>query len=515
MKKRMNLLVVSFLLAGSFFSHPAFIHAGEQFSDVSQEHRFYSYIDELVHKEIISGFKDQTFKPETGVRRNEAAIMIGRHLDLNGNPSETSFSDVPKGVTGSGFIEAAVLAGVVSGYPDGTFRPQQHVTRGEMAIFLDRTFSLNQTAISFSDVDVEMRSYEAIRGLYGSGITEGFPDQTFRPDQPVTRGEFAAMMSRAMKWEATADQRELQDLTDDVTESILSLPDSPGMASFQKVAEIRRKLNHLALSGHPYEGDLRKFEEAEEKVKEERNVMLQPFIEDLETDFNSGQFRERTREFHRLFSMNQNQGDLERENETVFQKGREGHPVLITVPHGVEHIRNGQPKSAEVYTGPMGLLLHEYTDAHILYTAKTGRDANFYHDVEFKDQMRKIIDEHDISLVLDIHGMRNRDDVDISLDIGTNRGRIVPEELVHSLMFSYANMGFHNVWEDRLFTASNAANIAYYSYHELGVPAMQLEYVRSLRDPLFNGNEGFERFYLSVRSLGEFIIQYDLESRRD
>ena len=97
----------------------------------------------LSSQEIIYGFSDGTFKPNDTVTRAQAAIMIGRALDLNGNQRDTTFRDVTSNVTGSGYIAAAVEKGIISGFSDGTYRPYQPVSRGQMAIFLNRAFTLS------------------------------------------------------------------------------------------------------------------------------------------------------------------------------------------------------------------------------------------------------------------------------------------------------------------------------------------------------------------------------------
>ena len=93
-------------------------------------------------KKVISGFKDGSFKPNDVVTRAQAAIMIGRALDLDGTQRSTKFKDVPSSSVASGYIASAVEKGIISGFKDGSYKPGQPVTRGQMAIFLNRAFHL-------------------------------------------------------------------------------------------------------------------------------------------------------------------------------------------------------------------------------------------------------------------------------------------------------------------------------------------------------------------------------------
>lgn len=170
------------------------------FKDVSSNYRFYDEILYLSEEGVISGFKDGSFNPDSVVTRAQAAIMIGRALDLNGDPKNTRFKDVPSTVTGSGYIASAVEKGIITGFSDDTYRPSDPVTRGQMAIFLNRAFILTHSLTNtYKDVSPNMKAYQSILNVYASGITNGYTDDTYRPDLAVTRGQFSAFMARALE----------------------------------------------------------------------------------------------------------------------------------------------------------------------------------------------------------------------------------------------------------------------------------------------------------------------------
>ncbi|MCL1801653.1 MAG: S-layer homology domain-containing protein, partial [Promicromonosporaceae bacterium] len=116
-------------------------------------------------------------------------------------PAHPSFSDVPK--TSAFYLEIEWLAstGITTGWPDGTFRPGNNVTREAMAAFLYRAvgvtdFTAPETS-PFSDVAAESNFYQQIAWLANSGVTTGWADGTFRPGNNVTREAMAAFLFRA------------------------------------------------------------------------------------------------------------------------------------------------------------------------------------------------------------------------------------------------------------------------------------------------------------------------------
>lgn len=196
MKKYMMAVAI---IVGSFVLsiQPAAAAAG--FSDVPTSNRFHDEIHYLVEQEIITGYEDGSFQPKRNVTRGEAAIMIGRALKLDGTKRTTKFKDVSKNYGASGYIASATAAGIIGGYPDGTFRPDQQIIRGDMAIILDRVFGLEFGSIrTFSDVGENMKAAGAIYNIAGEYITTGYNDNTFRPNGKVTREQFSAFLSRGM-----------------------------------------------------------------------------------------------------------------------------------------------------------------------------------------------------------------------------------------------------------------------------------------------------------------------------
>lgn len=194
--KKVWISVCAFVLGFSLFIPFA---KAAQFTDVTANNRFYDEILFLADEGIISGFPDGKFKPGQEVTRGAAAIIIGKALDLDGTKRKTKFKDVSSTNTASGYIASAVDRGIISGFPDGTFRPSQFVTRGEMAILLSRAFELkDEETINFSDVHSKMAAYPYIKKMVAAGIAAGYEDNTYKPGLVLKREQFAAFMARAV-----------------------------------------------------------------------------------------------------------------------------------------------------------------------------------------------------------------------------------------------------------------------------------------------------------------------------
>ena len=196
MLKKFILFIVLFVFFLSGFSVNA---TPDSFSDLQPTHRFYEEMVFLEAEGIITGYPDGTYRPNEEVTRAAAAIMIGRALGLNGEQRETKFSDVGTSQKASGYIASAVAEGIIQGYPDGTYRPNETVTRAQMAIFLSRAFKLTvEDNAPFTDISPSMASYTHIKKIIAENLTAGYPDNTFRPNIKVTRAQFSAFLARAL-----------------------------------------------------------------------------------------------------------------------------------------------------------------------------------------------------------------------------------------------------------------------------------------------------------------------------
>ncbi len=170
------------------------------FDDVPATHWAYDSIMFMVDKGILKGTGPGYFSPDRPARRSEFAVIMVKALNLPVENTELNFKDVQTKHWAYSFIAAAQKAGLMSGYPDGTFKPDKEVTRGEMAVILVRAFGLEKTgtATEFSDVPSDYWAAEAILTLADNKITKGYEDRTFRPSLPVRRSEAAIFLAKSI-----------------------------------------------------------------------------------------------------------------------------------------------------------------------------------------------------------------------------------------------------------------------------------------------------------------------------
>lgn len=194
LKKWISSLTLVFLLMLSTTAGAA----PHTFSDVPASHPAYNDIMLLVEKEVVP--KSPTYNLNKTVTREDVAVMVAKALKLSGTQSATKFKDIPASHRASGYINSAVKAGVISGYSDGTFRPNEPVTRGQMAAFLVRGFELNKTAtVKFKDVTPSMASYPYVGKLVADKITLGYSDGTFRPNATLKKDQVSMFLARSIR----------------------------------------------------------------------------------------------------------------------------------------------------------------------------------------------------------------------------------------------------------------------------------------------------------------------------
>ena len=169
--KKLTIFAVLVVLMLVGFAGPA---SAAGFTDVNPNHQFKEEIDFLVERKIITGYEGNLFKPQNSVTRGDAALMIARATGLDLTKRKTEFKDVHSSMTASGAIQSAYEKGIITGYSDGKFRPEQTVTRGQMAMFLARAFKLtNEHYDEFTDVPISSSAYSSIRRILAEGITRG------------------------------------------------------------------------------------------------------------------------------------------------------------------------------------------------------------------------------------------------------------------------------------------------------------------------------------------------------
>lgn len=212
-------IAAAIVLAFSIFSVPA--KAVVTFDDFFATDPYAFEVIYLYELGIVTGYPDGTFRPNNPITRAEAIAMIGRALKLDGTQRATPFKDVSASHWASGFIASGVEEGIVKGFRDQTFRPEASVTRGQAAVMLDRAFEFSDAPdTTFKDVKPSKNYFDAISRLEYAGVVEGYPNNTFKPAKKISRVHFAAFLARAVEPSFIPEKRELLNTANDILEDL-------------------------------------------------------------------------------------------------------------------------------------------------------------------------------------------------------------------------------------------------------------------------------------------------------
>lgn len=188
------------------------------FSDLNPSADYYQPIVDLFNRGVVSGYSDGTFKPNNAITRGDAAKMLALALKLNiKNPTNPLFTDVPRSNEYYPYIAALSEADIINGYSDKTFRPQEPITRGQMAkiITLGYKFGVSSKLNhNFKDVSSKNANSNYIQTLVDLGITKGRTPITFEPFSSVTRAQLATFIWRAGDADAGDPLYEVGNITD-------------------------------------------------------------------------------------------------------------------------------------------------------------------------------------------------------------------------------------------------------------------------------------------------------------
>ena len=155
------------------------------------------------HYAYIVGYPDKTVRPQNGITRAEVATIFFRLLtdetrDANSTKSN-SYSDVAAGAWYNHAVSTLSAMGIVKGDNDGKFNPNAPITRAEFAAIAARfDDKANTTTADFSDIASHWAKNE-ISAASNNGWINGYPDGTFRPDNKITRAEAMTLVNRVLK----------------------------------------------------------------------------------------------------------------------------------------------------------------------------------------------------------------------------------------------------------------------------------------------------------------------------
>lgn len=159
-------------------------------------------LDMTSHKAYVSGCTATTFAPTGTLTRAEAAQMLYELMTEQAHKqydcSSNGFRDVPAGQWYTAAVSTLANAGAINGCGDGTFHPNQAISRAQFVTILAGIYGVNASGgMPFSDVGRSWY-YDAVATAYANGWVSGFTDGTFHPNQTITRAEAVSILNRVL-----------------------------------------------------------------------------------------------------------------------------------------------------------------------------------------------------------------------------------------------------------------------------------------------------------------------------
>ncbi|HVB08917.1 MAG TPA: S-layer homology domain-containing protein [Bacillota bacterium] len=173
------------------------LYSTTQFSDESAGFWAMPAVDTLLGAQVVSGYPDGTFRPAASVTRAEFVKMLVLSMGLTPGGTASNFDDVAAGDWFAPYIAAAVQAGLVQGVGPAAFAPDATLTRDQMAVLLARALKLQGTAtLTFSDAtQVDLWAQSALAADVAAGLLSGYPNGTFQPQASSSRAESAQVLA--------------------------------------------------------------------------------------------------------------------------------------------------------------------------------------------------------------------------------------------------------------------------------------------------------------------------------
>lgn len=194
------------------------------------------------HYQYMVGYKDGTFRPNNNMTREEAAVMFSRLMvrrPIKGHIYNHNFKDIANTRWSATAISYMNELGLIKGYPDGTFKPEKSITRAEFAAMATRFANLFGGGLQgFVDVPYTHWANDVIAKAASAGWVSGYPDGTFKPENKITRAEVVSITNRMLT------RRADKDFITKHRSAILRFTDTPTHWAFYDIAE--------ACNGHDY-----------------------------------------------------------------------------------------------------------------------------------------------------------------------------------------------------------------------------------------------------------------------
>lgn len=206
MRKKLSVILIAVMLFGMMpgFANGASADSGNALTGGEEDsHWGIGAMRDWVDRGLMTGYPDGSLRPDEPVTRAQFARLINNVFHF-GSKADPGFADVPAAAWYYPDVAAAAGAGIIDGFPDGSFKPSDYVRRQDAANMLAVAFKLEASEeelaeaplAGFKDGD-EVHDYaeNAFVKLVADGTMNGFPDGTLKPLMPVTRAEAVALLS--------------------------------------------------------------------------------------------------------------------------------------------------------------------------------------------------------------------------------------------------------------------------------------------------------------------------------
>lgn len=195
--------------------------------DVDYGHGAYEQLERFLYSDIIDGYEETEvyeedgeeyeytsilIKPENSITRAQFTKILVNAMNLTSGEIKKTFPDVNSSAWYYNYVQIASSRGIITGKEDGTFKPNDKITRAQMATMIYRAFNetvdFSTTGKTFKDVTKKSSAYEAVVKTAGVGIVNGYGDE-FKPNNFAKRSHAVLMIDRALHLESGTAEDEL------------------------------------------------------------------------------------------------------------------------------------------------------------------------------------------------------------------------------------------------------------------------------------------------------------------
>jgi len=194
-------IIIPFLIAILliiFIPHNIFAFEQNTLKDIN-EHWAEKDIETLKMLGVMNGYNGYS-NPDSFITRGEFTAIITRAFEFEKDDTSQKFSDVDTNNIFYDVINAASSKGIIGGYPDGTFRPDKKITREQIMLIISRiTDDVHNSTVHFKDISKNYIYKKELAKVFEDGIISGYPDGAFKPYNNTTRAETARIIVLAME----------------------------------------------------------------------------------------------------------------------------------------------------------------------------------------------------------------------------------------------------------------------------------------------------------------------------